>query len=348
MKVTVAICTWNRCDLLQPTLEQLTRMVRPSDVALEILVVNNNCTDGTDAVVSSFLTQLPLRRLFEATPGLSHARNAAIASSADADYLVFTDDDVLVDPRWLIELRDAALAFPEAAAIGGIIDPWFPEPPNPELTEAFPVLQKGFCGIDHQRAAGPLPADLFILGANMAYRRDWLGRFSFNANYGVSPTSIAGGEEVDMLDRIRGAGGSVIWWPNMRVQHYVAPSRMTREYLLKFIAGKGKELVLAEGRLDSGLWFGAPRWLWRERLAVSTKLAMARLTTTVPALPRKLRSRKDRPTSPSRAVGRLIWAAEDAFLRGMVTGYRQLARKPRDGRSAAGSIEAKTHAGDRA
>ena len=53
-------------------------MTAPVGADWELLVVNNNCTDATDAVVASFVDRLPVRRLFEATPGLSTARNLAV------------------------------------------------------------------------------------------------------------------------------------------------------------------------------------------------------------------------------------------------------------------------------
>ena len=54
--------------------------------------------------------------------GLSRARNAAI-SAARHDVLVFTDDDVLVEPDWLGRLVDALLAAPERSAVTGTVLP---------------------------------------------------------------------------------------------------------------------------------------------------------------------------------------------------------------------------------
>ena len=100
MKLTVAICTWNRATLLRRTLDSLTAQRNLQGVAWEFLVVNNNCTDDTDAVIAAFDSRLPIRRLHEPVPGLSNARNTAIAAAA-GDYIVWTDDDVVVCPEWL-------------------------------------------------------------------------------------------------------------------------------------------------------------------------------------------------------------------------------------------------------
>lgn len=73
MLVTVAICTWNRAALLDQTLAELGQMRIPDGVDWELLVVNNNCTDATDAVLVRDASRLPLRRLFESQPGQSRA-----------------------------------------------------------------------------------------------------------------------------------------------------------------------------------------------------------------------------------------------------------------------------------
>ncbi len=321
MQVKVAICTWNRCELLRQTLQQLTAVPVPSGMTLDVLVVNNNCTDATDAVVDGFAGRLPVRRTFEAKPGLSNARNAALAASA-GDYVIFTDDDVLVDDAWLTEFQQAARAYPEAAAIGGIIEPWFPHAPDPELLDVFPYLKNGFCGLDHELPAGPLPADLSIWGANMAYRRAALGSLRFNPDLGPSPTSTVCADETDLVRRLRASGGAVVWWPQMRVRHYVVPARMTTGYLLEFTEGKGTEQVLI-GRNQAGRqWFGAPRWLWTT-LAKSSLGYAGLLAGAGGSLKRSYSGPLPRPNA-SRRANVLVYRREMAYLRGMIRGHRRL------------------------
>src|SRR5205085_1873116 len=79
---------------LSRALEQLARVRRPPG-GWEVLVVNNNSTDETERVLGAFEGRLPLRRAFEPQQGLSHARNHAVAQAA-GEYIVWTDDDVLV------------------------------------------------------------------------------------------------------------------------------------------------------------------------------------------------------------------------------------------------------------
>jgi glycosyltransferase involved in cell wall biosynthesis len=109
MHVTVAICSWNRARRLVQTLDSLTALAVPDGVDWELLVVNNNCTDDTDRVVASFTDRLPLRLLHEPTPGLSCARNRAVQHAA-GEYILWTDDDVVVDSAWLTSYHRAFLS----------------------------------------------------------------------------------------------------------------------------------------------------------------------------------------------------------------------------------------------
>src|SRR5436305_13472240 len=93
MFVTIAICTFNRAASLRRTLDSLAAMRVPADLGWEVVVVNNSCTDTTDAVIDSFVGRLPIRREFEKSAGQSHARNRAI-DVAIGEYIIWTDDDV--------------------------------------------------------------------------------------------------------------------------------------------------------------------------------------------------------------------------------------------------------------
>ena len=116
LRVTVAICTWNRSRLLQQTLERMTHLVVPPGLWWELLVINNNSTDDTDQVVASFEQRLPLRLAFEPVPGLSHARNAVLRLAAGS-YILWTDDDVLVSEGWLAAFVEAVRAHPSASSV---------------------------------------------------------------------------------------------------------------------------------------------------------------------------------------------------------------------------------------
>jgi glucosyl-dolichyl phosphate glucuronosyltransferase len=277
MRITVAICTWNRCSLLAQTLDQMTRLRVARDIHWELLVVNNNCSDATDDLLESASTRLPIRRLFEPKPGKSHALNLALRK-ARGDFIVWTDDDVLVEEGWLEGFAATARRYPHATVFGGPIQPLFSVPPDPGLIAAFPSLAKGFCGLDHGVTEGPLPVGLQLWGANMACRKAALGNLTFAEQLGPLESTCRLGEDRDFVDRVRQAGGEIVWSPGMKVWHYVPPSRTSLEYLTKYCAGHGRTAVRKAGIPGGPVIFGAPRWLWRKYLESCAQYACLRLT----------------------------------------------------------------------
>ena len=119
MNITVILCTYNRCATLSRALASVAASELPQVAKWEVIVVDNNSTDGTRAVVEEFCRQHPgrFRYLFESRQGLSQARNAGIRE-ARGDILAFMDDDVTVEPTWLWNLT-ANLCDGEWAGAGG-------------------------------------------------------------------------------------------------------------------------------------------------------------------------------------------------------------------------------------
>ncbi len=259
MRITVAICTWNRCELLAQTLEQMTRLRVAADVDWELLIVNNNCTDATDAVLESQSTRLPIRRLFEPRPGKSGALNLTLRE-AKGDFIVWTDDDVLVDEAWLEGLVETARRYPTATVFGGPIEPLFPVAPDPALIAAFPSLGRGFCGVDHLQGEGPLDEGLYVRGANMACRKAGIGHLTFAERLGPLESWGRVGEDSEFVDRVRQRGGELVWSPRMRVRHYVPASRTTLEKPHQARRGSWPDVGSYDGYSRGPRVLGAPRW----------------------------------------------------------------------------------------
>ncbi|MGH7621585.1 MAG: glycosyltransferase, partial [Gemmatimonadaceae bacterium] len=126
--LTVAIPTHNRASVLRQTLERLAEITIPTGTDWEVIVAQNNCTDGTAAMLAELAPRLPLRALTESRPGVNHARNAAV-DAARGECIVFTDDDTLPDGDWLVAYAAAFASFPDVDVFGGPIVARFPAPP---------------------------------------------------------------------------------------------------------------------------------------------------------------------------------------------------------------------------
>lgn len=276
MRITVAICTWNRATLLRQTLEGLERMAVPADLAWELLVVDNGSTDRTSEILRSFRPRFSFRSVVEPSSGVSFARNRAIAECR-ADYLLFTDDDVQVDERWLAEFVEATSRYPEAGGFGGTIEPWFPFEPDPTLVQAFPALRLGFCGTPWKDPEGIMPPGRHAIGANVGYRRSALTGLEFRTDLGPQANNTIGGEEIALQEAIRGAGYPIVWVPSMTVKHFVEPKRMTLDYLLKFAEDAGRKEIRLKGIPPGRRVAGVPRWLIGKAVDAQTAALSSRL-----------------------------------------------------------------------
>ena len=274
MRVTVAICTWNRAAILDETLEAMRPMIIPAGVEWELLVVNNDCTDTTDEVASRHASHLPVRLIHEPRKGKSNAANTAM-DAASGDLILWTDDDVLVSEGWLASVVSAAARYPESAGFAGPTNPWFPTPPDPGLFAAFPQLSRGFCGLNYEGGEGVLPEGAQVVGANMAFRRAAVAGLRFDPNLGTAPRPIGrsnrrvtlalgAGEEDEYVRQLRARGGQITWIPSMEVRHYVDPRRMTLDYLRTLYVELGRVSVRVGGVPEGANFLGVPRWIVRK------------------------------------------------------------------------------------
>ena len=276
MQITVAICTWNRCSLLTQALEQMTTLTIPSGVKWELLIVNNNSTDNTDHVIESFSQRLPIRRLFEPKPGQSNARNLAV-TEADGDYIIWTDDDVLVGEEWISSYCRAFKQWPNAAIFGGSIHPWFEgEPPRWLQRTLFKVA--GAYAV-RQLGTEPIPLSYNVLpyGANMAIRKTEQARYVYDVSLGLRPNSSLRGEETTVIREMLAAGAEGRWVPEARVRHYIPKERQSTRFLRSFFSGLGEQGVIQMPEDGAPLIFGRPRWLWRRVLTAELKYRIHRV-----------------------------------------------------------------------
>lgn len=101
IEASIIICTLNRAPALENTLLSLSLMNVTLDIKYEVIVVDNGSTDGTSSVVNAWSDRLPLQYLHQTQPGLSRARNRGLTASC-GKYVLFTDDDCIVSPDWLM------------------------------------------------------------------------------------------------------------------------------------------------------------------------------------------------------------------------------------------------------
>src|ERR1700685_2727423 len=110
--ITVLFATRDRAEGLQRMLEALLAVQVP-DGGWKLIVADNGSRDATSSVLQRSSNLLPLMVVNEPAAGKNRALNRAIPE-IEGDLTVLTDDDVIPDHDWLVQLQRAAAAHPEA------------------------------------------------------------------------------------------------------------------------------------------------------------------------------------------------------------------------------------------
>jgi glycosyltransferase involved in cell wall biosynthesis len=239
MNISVILCTYNRCRSLARTLDSLAVQQLPDSVDWEVIVVDNNSKDQTREVVEEFCGPHSgrFRYLFEPQQGLSHARNAGIRE-ARGDVLAFTDDDVTLDPKWLLNLT-SALRDGTAVGTGGRI--------LPEQTFVPPR----WLSVNQKHALAPLAifdggASPYQLadppfGANMAFQKKMFEKYGvFRTDLGRCGESLISNEDTEYGRRLLTAGEPLRYEASAIIYHPVTENRMEKKYFLAWWLGKGR------------------------------------------------------------------------------------------------------------
>jgi glucosyl-dolichyl phosphate glucuronosyltransferase len=258
MRLTVAICTRDRAHSLRRCLDSLRSVNVPHGLAWELIVVDNGSTDDTADVAAACRGVLPLRLVREETPGLSNARNRAVAEAL-GDYILWTDDDAGVDAMWLVAYAAAFRAHPTAGVFGGPIEPVLEGNPPAWLRAVLSRVGGAFARRDLGPCEVPLAAPGALpYGANYAVRIQEQRAHPYDPQLGRQPGALGlGNEETEVLAAILAGGGGGWWVPDARVYHHIARERQTLAYLRRSFAAEG-EFLEVSGRApdasDVDLW----------------------------------------------------------------------------------------------
>lgn len=271
MKITVILCTYNRCEDLALALESLASSKLPT-TAWEVLVVDNNSHDKTRETVEVFSGRFPekFRYLCEKQQGKSHALNSGIRE-AKGEILVFTDDDVIVEPTWLESITSSLSDEQWAGAGGRTLPPRDFSPPRwLSLKGRYALAPLAI--FDRGPEAGDLLEAPF--GNNSAYRRTMFekhGGFRTDLGPCAGSKDPQKSEDSEFGNRLLLAGERFRYEPSAVLYHSVPQNRVQRKYFQDWWFDKARADVQAFGVPHETKWFlaGIPLNLFR-RLTVWT------------------------------------------------------------------------------
>lgn len=266
--LTVAVCTYNRCERLPTLIGSFRKQHCP--VPFEILVVNNHSEDDTVTILEKLAAEpgVPLRFVTEYQRGIVAARNRALSEALDSEYLVFIDDDELPREGFLAAAARCFESCPSAGCIGGRVRVDFAGRKRPrwlsdDLLGFLAATDYGDEGFWVKDDGTPLWT------ANVAYRMSLFredSQLRFDYRYNRVGKGIGGGEDSIMFRELLNRGVPMRYSPEMIVDHAVEPWRLSPWYFLKLHGKSG----FKEGRWELEEYrdgfFGVPLFLVRQLL----------------------------------------------------------------------------------
>lgn len=253
--ISVIVCTRNRSQRLKGTLGSIAGLQGCPGWDWELVVVDNHSTDDTRRVVEDFAggSQVKVRYVWEGRKGLSHARNAGIRA-ANGEIIAFTDDDVLLDPGWIVQIAHESSEHASVAMYFGQTHLLRPDLPPIAIREGdSPVTYQFPCS----------PSDPGS-GNNMILRKaffDSVGAFDTTLGAG---TRLGAGEDTDFTYRVLRSGGIVRYCPSILAfhDHDRLTARAVRRLL--FVYGKGRGAFYCKHILARDSW-AAKMFCWEFR-----------------------------------------------------------------------------------
>jgi GT2 family glycosyltransferase len=214
---SVVICTRDRPDELARCLASLPRQ---SYSPAEIIVVDNASRDGRTRQVAEAAGVIYVR---EDRPGLDIARNTG-AKRAAGEIVAYTDDDVLLHPRWLERLV-ASFDDPSLGAVTGLVLPGELATEAQLHFETYWSFGQGYRRRDFTAAMfAAEPYEVFPVwqigaGASMAFRRSAIEAVGlFDERLDVGRAGCSGDSE--MWYRLLAAGFGCRYEPSAIAFHF--------------------------------------------------------------------------------------------------------------------------------
>jgi glucosyl-dolichyl phosphate glucuronosyltransferase len=234
MFLTVIICTRNRAEDLRKSLLSLFCASNLEMRDWEMLVVETS-SDHTVQICQDFQQRFPghFRYLTEHRIGKSRALNTAILA-AKGDVLAFADDDVLFDSNYVGSIKDVFNSYSADAAQGRVLldcEGGWPAWLERDHLAVMADLQDW--GEDVAEYKGTL------CGTNMIVRAD-----VFQKSGGFAPELGPGGlgmwEDTEVSLRMRRAGCTMIYAPQILVRHQWPKDRLTKSFIRSRFFGQGR------------------------------------------------------------------------------------------------------------
>lgn len=223
LRFSIVVPTYNRRSVLTASMTALGRLETPWPV--ELIVVVDGSDDGSAGAARAVPMPFPVTVIEQPNAGAAAARNNG-ARRARGEYLLFLDDDMVADPRLLIE-HGAVLDAGADAAVGHI--PLHPDSPRTLLTPGVErwVRQR------HERLTrtrGQLALGDLLTGQLSVRAEVFAAAHGFDEHFNAGGSF--GAEDTDFLHRLLQTGAVVRYAPGAvtHQRYVVTPEQYLRQW----------------------------------------------------------------------------------------------------------------------
>lgn len=244
-KITVVICTYNRCKYLPEALESI-RLQSLSRFLFQLIVVDNNSTDNTSSISKTFIEKNPdinVKYCFEHQKGLSFARNRGV-KEAESPIISFVDDDAILSPAFLEKMLDFFIANNDAVGVGGKVIPKYASGKEPIWMSKY---LNGFVGkVDYGNETCIYNENMkYPAGCNMTYTKEILLKAG-----GFNNELTFRSDDKYIFFKIKNFSRNIWYLPDAWVYHYIDDERLSMQNFKKLFLKTGNEekiRIRAEG-----------------------------------------------------------------------------------------------------
>lgn len=256
--ITVIICTWNRANSLLGTLRSLNEQMDFENLALEVIVVDNNSSDNTKEVVDEALKDWKLGELryaFEPRQGKQFALNHGIQISKYG-ILAFTDDDIIFPGNWIHAISEVFKDEALDLAGGKTIIEWSSAG---QPSWYSPTMQAILGGVDlGDKKLSPPPNGYAPAGGNLVARRSLFNRVGGFSEIHFRHMDYEFGLRCAQLQ------ANIAYEPSLLIFAPVANECLTKRYFRRWSFKAG---IPSNSEVDGAslppFWL-VPRWVYRQ------------------------------------------------------------------------------------
>lgn len=243
---TIVICTYNGENYLDQCLTAIIKLHSLREYVGAVLVVDNNSTDNTKNIILKYAeTNDLIKYVFEERQGLSYAREHAV--KAQTEWVIYVDDDNILDQDWLIQLEKVIREHPRAGVVNGAV---IAKPINNLNEQKKAILKAMYKNLACTHIEEPKVSDApntIPMGAGMCVRTDALRRIEVDGWLnltGRTKKDFSSGEDTELCERVFSQGYEYASSYKMKLYHLIPDGRLEEKYIVKLVDG------LVRGRVD--------------------------------------------------------------------------------------------------